>query len=511
MSNTSPPVHRLPPEILVHIFRHLHATEEQPLDRNQWDTIHDESILQRTIAPYSVSSVCTYWDDISTLAPELWDNTRFLVSLDVHEGVSPAQMTLKYLQRAPHDEPFIVHIMCGESQKLVGRATERRRVAALIPILSNHFHRISEVFIITTFTTSLPPYCALFPSSNVPLNCGRLLIHTDEPRCTQVAPLAPWTASPSLQPNTPFIDHLDLSGSTFISYCRSLLQDTSELRQPQGKTLTIRSLCQDCPEAFRLEELLQLLEKVRPTLRELALVDVDLPLQAPLEAGGEALADDQGSTHPISLFIKRVRADTIAAILSSCHRLHLSPVATVLEDCNIPSPIDVGPAVSVQRLLFQSFSVSTILNTLHAIDPHSMLIMPNCDIGDGVELLQQLETVRNPNGRPLLENTVIVKIQGHGYIPLNALCQFSETRFGRDSSNIPRSQLRKLQIEPTFADWERMKADASERWVTQRVNEAGEEVMAWDIRGENFHLMTYDHATAGPTDTITVEFTNVTA
>ncbi|KAH6886005.1 hypothetical protein BKA70DRAFT_1336201, partial [Coprinopsis sp. MPI-PUGE-AT-0042] len=178
-------------------------------------------------------------------------------------------MMVKCLHRAPHEGPFVVEILCGESQQgEEARAVERQR---------------------------------------------SLSIRTMEEKSLEAASLPPWHASdnPSLG-YVPAITVLDLSGSTFISYCRSMnrLQNQDELWR--GQTLVIRHLFDNSPDRFMFEELLEFLERVGPSLRKLILKDIDLRPNSPLES---TISEDRTPPvawpNPTTIFLTRVNADTV--------------------------------------------------------------------------------------------------------------------------------------------------------------------------------------------------------
>ncbi|KAH6886060.1 hypothetical protein BKA70DRAFT_1336447 [Coprinopsis sp. MPI-PUGE-AT-0042] len=138
-------------------------------------------------------------------------------------------MIQRYLHRAP---VCIVRIVCGERQQGdEGRVSERRRVAAIQPILSAHLHQLSELSLATTFASSLPTFSFLPPTSDRDfiMNLQSLSIRTMEEKGLEVPSLPPWRDCPSFG-YIPAIKVLDLSGSTFISYCRAMnrLQNRAE-------------------------------------------------------------------------------------------------------------------------------------------------------------------------------------------------------------------------------------------------------------------------------------------
>ncbi|KAH6901668.1 hypothetical protein BKA70DRAFT_679158 [Coprinopsis sp. MPI-PUGE-AT-0042] len=428
MSGATSPINRLPPEILLRIFQYLHSAERRSLDWRDWTTSDDEAILKRAVVPYSVSSICRHWDEVSTLDPELWDSSRVLVSLDSHDGGSPAQVTQKCLHRAPHEGPFVVEILCGESQQgEEARAVERQRVAALLPILSAHLHQFSRLSITTMFASSLPPFSFLSPTSDLIVNLQSLSIRTMEEKGLEAPSFPPWRDSdnPSLG-YAPAITVLDLSGSTFISYCRSMnrLQNQDELWR--GQTLVIRHLFDNSPDRFMFEELLEFLERVGPSLRKLILKDIDLRPNSPLES---TISEDRTPPvtwpNPTTIFLTRVNADTVHGLLSLSHRQVDSwPMEMSLYGCPFPSPLSVS-LVSIQRLIVGSYNVRSSINMLSAIDPLTFYIdTPGLDVGDGVEFFQQLDAVHRDDGTPLLSRTGSLIISDHGYLSLDALCPF---------------------------------------------------------------------------------------
>ncbi|KAH6885991.1 hypothetical protein BKA70DRAFT_1236729 [Coprinopsis sp. MPI-PUGE-AT-0042] len=478
MSDTDPSVNRLPPEILVQIFRQLHATEDQPPQLYEWDASSDEAILKRAVMPYSISSVCRYWDKVSALAPELWDYPRILVSLGSHDGGSPAQMVERYMLRAPRNDAFIVHITSGDSpERNERRISERQTVTALLPILSAHLHQISELSILTRFASSLPPYAFLCPQPRVSQGATlqNLTVQSNESRSPDTVSLPPWPSSPIIVPYTLQLHTLDLSGLTFISFCQSRLHQVPH-KQRQCTTLTARNLFQDRSAALSLDALLQLLEEVVPALRELVLVDVGLR-SAP--EGSSAQEDEIPDPQPTNLnqfilptiSLTRVNADTILGLrVSLCHRHAYQLLEMTLDDCTLPSHLDIPP-IDITCLILHSFNVRSIINLLFAVDPsRNLMIMPTCNIGDGTEPLQQLETAGRDDGTPLLLNLHQLMILNHDYISLDALCQFVETKFAASSSSsLPLFQLGQLWIKPTLEDWERMKAEVSVTTSNSRV------------------------------------------
>ncbi|KAH6881008.1 hypothetical protein BKA70DRAFT_1411514 [Coprinopsis sp. MPI-PUGE-AT-0042] len=491
MPEADPSIHGVPPEVLAQIFRDLHFAEGHSSDRHEWNNTNDEVILKRAFTPYSVSSVCKYWDEVSTLASEMWNRTRILLSLDIQESVSPAQMALNYLQRAPHGEPFVVHIMCADGSDGSGRECERRKVMDLLTVLSIHLPRISELCMLTRFETSLPPFRLLCPPP-VPLALKTLTVKTLKGKSRQDA------SPPSLYGcPTPYVTNLqymDLAGSTFISYCRTAnrLYHPSECRPKQ--TLIIRNLS-SASEGFTLDELLEFLEQIafQPT-KLLHLIDVDLHHSCLASECYETAATLQDGVRemPGTLALTRVNAEIVSALLLLYRRRACNPdsVTIFIDNCALPSPTNVDP-ITVTKLSVQSLNTSSIINILHAIDPEGIFIVEaECDIGNGAELLHQFEIVRRSNGDPLLSRTQAIWIRPHRGVALDPLCQFVETMFARSRDQ---SFLDEVRIAPTVAHWMRMQADASDRWVTQRINKAiGAKFMAWDVNIMNCRLMVQD-------------------
>ncbi|KAH6901669.1 hypothetical protein BKA70DRAFT_1308219 [Coprinopsis sp. MPI-PUGE-AT-0042] len=503
MSNTDPFIHQLPAEVLVQIFRHLRAIE----DRSEWNASKNDAALRRAVVPYSISSVCRYWDETSSLAPELWNHASILVSLENHEGGSPARMVERYLRRAHQDDPFVVRIECGDiSDGNEEMISERQSVAALLPVLSAHLHRISELFLLTNFATSLPPYAFLCPQSGQSATLQKLTVKSNQSRSPETVPLPAWPRSPATIPYIPQMAILNLSGQMFISFCRSRFQPLPH--EPRRcTTLTARNLFRGCSGALRLDEFLQFLEQVGPTLRGLALMDVDLPGGSNAQTAAQRPSLNQStaeSTTNTIFSLSHVNEDTVLGLLSFCHQQVFRPDVMMLNGCTFSrSPLDILiPGIG---LILHSSNVRSIINVLFAIDPSRLVIMPTCGIGDGVELLQQLEAVRRDDGSSLLLDTRVIEIQRHKYIPLDALCTFAETKFAASSSTSPLSRLEQIRIEPTCEDWERMQAEASERWATQRKDDTGEGIMAWDVSGEHFHASVL-HKTWSSVVRVIVEF-----
>ncbi|KAH6886065.1 hypothetical protein BKA70DRAFT_1336488 [Coprinopsis sp. MPI-PUGE-AT-0042] len=499
MSDPSAFVHRLPPEILARIFRDLHSAEGQ--SRNALDDSNDKAFRKRAMVPYSVSSVCRYWDEVSTLVPELWDCPRLVVSLHSDDGGSPAQMIQKHLHRAPHNEPFHVHVVYRKGQASEeDRANERRAMIALLPILSSQIHRLSQLFITTLFATSLPPYPALFPPAHLPLKLGQLFITTMEPSGLDITSLPPWPIPPSLQ-FVPSIGNLGLSGATFISYCRIRLQHLSE--PCPSMSLTARNLSRDGPEAFTFEEFFELLEQISPTLANLTLLDVDLAPSPTVLAASQYKIPEP---HPFptelqSLTLVRVDMEVIVGLLMLAHRRFMMVREMLLFQFACPAPIPIiAASAPIHTLAFlSSIDVASAVNALYAIDPRHLIIMDSSSIGDGVEFFHKLKTTRNWNRDPLLGKTVDIRIENHGYICLDSICQFVETRIGRDALGNPLSCLRKLHIQPT----------PSIRWAAPRVERTGTSVMAWIVGERHFHLCASE--SYAPTKSrVRVEFTHFT-
>ncbi|KAH6881010.1 hypothetical protein BKA70DRAFT_171973 [Coprinopsis sp. MPI-PUGE-AT-0042] len=503
MPDASPPIHRLPPEILVHIFRQLHLTEGQLPNWYERDIeANKQATLKRARIPYSVSSVCKYWDEVSTLAPEIWYHTRILVSLG---SVCPAQMARKCLERAPHNDPFTVHVV-GEKSPEVGKAYERQRVISLLPLVSRYIHRISELSVLTTFTTSLPPFSLLCPSPSSTLI--KLQVGTYKCNASQDSPLPIWPTVPSTQ-HVPEAQDLDLSGHTFISYCRIVNHLGHSINLPSPQTLKIQNLSSATSEAFSLEELLEFLERLAPMPNILHLIDVDLRL---VSKASEALATYQDGIYIQTRWtnLTRVNAETVSAFLSLCRRGVYPLQDLFVDDCSLPSPIGMPP-ITVPCLHLQSLDTSSIINLLHVVDPKSQLIIaprPGHDTSDGVELFPQLDRARRSNGDFLLNKTDAIAIESHGYIPLDSICQFVENKYAghRDSGHgiAAPSCLQRLGIVPSLADWERMKANASDKWTTQRVNNAVESRNSWDIRVENCSVLV--HQSQFPSEPVDVQF-----
>jgi hypothetical protein len=279
-----PPINRLSPEVLVQIFQHVLLLEDRSL--SDWDKSYDEVILKRALAPYSVSSVCRYWDEVSTLAPELWGHSRIIVSLGVG---NPAQMTRRCLERAPPDKLLALHISCwrteeeegvienqlmlgGESSK-VGRVSERQGLISTLPIISACIHRISRMNLVTKFATSLPPF-SLICTSPTPLALGTLQVTTHESRATEDASLPAWPPALSMS-GLPQLQIMDLSGATFMSYCRNFNALVQPFEGDPKRSLKIRNLSSTTSENFALEELIEFLERIalKPP-RRLRLVNV---------------------------------------------------------------------------------------------------------------------------------------------------------------------------------------------------------------------------------------------
>ncbi|KAH6903600.1 hypothetical protein BKA70DRAFT_1300283 [Coprinopsis sp. MPI-PUGE-AT-0042] len=425
MSSTSPPIHRLAPEILVQIFQCLHSTQDQAIDYHGWDGRSDEAILERALAPYSVSGVCKYWDEVSTLFPEMWNQLRILVSLDSFEGGSPAQITEKCLQRAPHSDTFVF--------------------AALLPVLSRHIHRISELSIHTRFATSLPPFSFLSPSPDGAMTLLKLTVNAQESKRPKHSPLPPWPTGPPIQ-HVPLLGDWDVSGLTFTSYCVS--------------------------EA-----------NPRP-------------------------ASYQDRTELRILNLTRVNAETVAALLSLGRRRYFYGQEMTLNDCLLPVPVPIEPdAMDVEKLVINSCKTPSIINILHAINAGCLIFQSGCDIGDGVELFHHLETMRRCNGTSLVEKTSTIRIFGHGYMPLALICRFVEAKLGHCGPKYTAKSLPILELEPTLADWEKMKADAPDRSVIPRIDEVGGgSIMAWETSGEPFYLVAHDaHSPDQPTERIIVQ------
>ncbi|KAH6901679.1 hypothetical protein BKA70DRAFT_679538 [Coprinopsis sp. MPI-PUGE-AT-0042] len=189
-----------------------------------------------------------------------------MVSLDSHEGGSPAQMAHKYLQRAPHGDAFIIHITCEDRPEgHEGRVSERHTVAALLPILSPHIHQISKLFMLTRFATSLPPYVFLCPQSDDPsAPLQKLTLKAKESYSHEIVPLPSWPDSPAIQ-RIPQMSILDLSGSTFVSFCRAANRLQSPPNPHKGQILAVRSLYNGSCDASKVEELL---ERVGSTLHQ---------------------------------------------------------------------------------------------------------------------------------------------------------------------------------------------------------------------------------------------------
>ncbi|KAH6881006.1 hypothetical protein BKA70DRAFT_1342257, partial [Coprinopsis sp. MPI-PUGE-AT-0042] len=432
MPGSSPPIHRVPPEILAHIFQDFYSTEDEILGHHAWDNANDNAILKRTITPYSVSSVCKYWDEASTLVPEMWKHTRILISLDGREGGSPAQVTERYLQRAPHGDPFVVHIMCERGREGDPRVYERQRVIDLLPVLSIHLHHISELFILTRFKVTVDTY------------------ETDTPRDS---PSLSWPTEPSIQ-HIPELQRVNLSGPTFISYCRAVNLFCHSI-------LEIQNISSNSSDAFCLEELLTFFTRIAPKA-ELHLLDVDLRALYS-ESTSEIVESPSAQQSPC--FIKFmelscVNADTVNALLLLCSKGVYSPRTISIHNCSLLSPINITP-MTLHKLMVNDFDVSSIINILDVVDPKDeMVIKPDCNIGNG----------------------------------------YVETRFaGHRQEGVAPSSLQKLMIQPLEAYWQQMTVNASDRWVTQRYDLGTREinidkVNAWEIDVENCNVSCYfDH------------------
>ncbi|KAH6903610.1 hypothetical protein BKA70DRAFT_1300389 [Coprinopsis sp. MPI-PUGE-AT-0042] len=228
-------------------------------------------------------------------------------------------MTQKCLQRVPHEGPFIVEIICGEIQQgEEARAVERQRVAALLPILSAHLHQFSRLSITTMFASSLPPLSFLPPTSDLTVNLQSLSIRTMEEQGLEVPPLPPRRDSDSrLLGYFPAITVLGLSGSIFVSYCRSMNRIQNQAESWRGQTLMIRHLFDNSSDRFRLEEFFEFLGRVGPSLRKLILKDTDLRPGSPLES---TISEDRtlpvAWPNPTTIFLTRVNADTVLGLLS---------------------------------------------------------------------------------------------------------------------------------------------------------------------------------------------------
>ncbi|KAH6886044.1 hypothetical protein BKA70DRAFT_1336358 [Coprinopsis sp. MPI-PUGE-AT-0042] len=499
MSNASPVIHRLPPEILVKIFRHLRATE----DRFEWDpSQNDNATLKRSIVPYSISSVCRYWDEASTLAPELWGHNCVLVSLDNHEGGSPAQMVERYLQCAPHDHHLVVQVICGDDQRGDKEgAKERRGIIAFLSILWTHLDRISELFIHTRFATSLPPFSLLGPLSTSS-TLKTLTVNTDGCKAPQDVLLPPWPMVPSIQ-LVPQLVKLDLVGQTFISYCRAI----NCLRHPPehhpGQDLTVRNLSHNSADPLSLEELLEFLTRNAHYLTKLTIEDVDLcPLHPAFTLTHEVPVANQDSTQPTTpVDLTRLGEETLAGILWACHRVfRLGQL--LLSECSIQSPIKI-PLMQIDTVIFKLLNVSSIINALRAINPTNVLHLNSNHLGDGVELFQQLETVRREqDGSHLLDNTMILVFHKHGYISLDALCHFVETGWKRSRSDVSSNFLPAgLHINPMLPDWTRMKDTLAYRRVTQLADR--------EVGGEHFNMSVNEVASLSFALPVLVAFTPI--
>ncbi|KAH6886043.1 hypothetical protein BKA70DRAFT_1465405 [Coprinopsis sp. MPI-PUGE-AT-0042] len=153
----------------------------------------------------------------------------------------------------------------------------------------------------------------------------------------------PWTSSPrpSIIPSIPHMANVDLSGAPFTSFCRSRrAQSVPHEHLRQCTTLATRNLFHDCPRAFRRQELLQLLEKVAPTLRKLVLIDVDLRAEAGGSSAHEGNIPDARPTVP-TFSLTHVNAATVLGLLSLCQRQAFQPDVIILDDCTFSSPLDI--------------------------------------------------------------------------------------------------------------------------------------------------------------------------
>lgn len=480
---STPPVHvnDLPPEIFLHIFRCL-GLKKYAVRRCIAEG--EANILKMAVPPYSIANVCRYWDDVTALAPELWDDSHILISLDPddNQGAPGAHTMRRYFERAPHSDTFHVRALCKEGNSSFDepdhalRVAERKIVLCLLPIFGAHLTRINTLHIQTRYATSLPPQSAFCPRPGVNgTTLCRFQVGSQEAKRLKDPPIHlpgwPPTHSPRFLSLLPSSDvALDLMGFTFTSICRDTLALnipllTTQLpdiyRKVHCKELTIRSLFSnsESPDALTLEEFIRFL-RLNLVFHAITMYDVDLvPSPGSQMDHGVPPPGTGPATQEVMLY--RIGTQTLCAIISLYH-IHGFCPGLEINDCKSDVPLQLtSPPPSIKTLSLHSLDVSTIINILHAAHANMLIIGSGCILEDGTELLRRLEEERRGDGSRLLSQTKLISLWTRQYFSLTALCQFAEAWFTLDLSSPSRERGLQITITQEVSDegWEKMQTE----------------------------------------------------
>ncbi|PPR05665.1 hypothetical protein CVT26_009238 [Gymnopilus dilepis] len=182
-----PLIHSLPPEILDSIFKEVHLLQSQELglaktrqgsslsnsaerdDVNGSDSAsstrdsEDETnpdltkltsaVYEPSFFPYSLASVCSYWEEVLSAVPGFWTVLRVVLK---HGFLEPINCQ-KYLSYS-RDLPIDVFLIRDASQDdvTISQVAEQLAVPGCTKALVPHLHRCRTLYVDLTYSSSLP-------------------------------------------------------------------------------------------------------------------------------------------------------------------------------------------------------------------------------------------------------------------------------------------------------------------------------------------------------------------
>ncbi|KAH7920051.1 hypothetical protein BV22DRAFT_828332 [Leucogyrophana mollusca] len=203
------PIESLPFELFLKIFRLVYMQHRRkqlcwpPTQTDQTEWIPEDP-TSRSIFPYAVASVCSWWRDILSTVPEYW--TRIIIIIDKASPIS-ASSCFEWSNNLPLD----VVVTLGGPYDISPRSTrsEKAQVASAMNILHPHISRCKTIRFNVARSSSLPSLPENFHGFAPILHELELRCQSDDGECPTFDAVRRWDFF------CPKLSNLLLNGANF--------------------------------------------------------------------------------------------------------------------------------------------------------------------------------------------------------------------------------------------------------------------------------------------------------
>ncbi|KAH7930619.1 hypothetical protein BV22DRAFT_1191002 [Leucogyrophana mollusca] len=317
-------INALPPELLIIIFKivfkkyryadgfpwHLGGLgiQETPY-RSRWDRA---DMLSPTLFPFSIASVCRYWQCLMSSVPIFW--TRLVILVDSRH--TPLSLVKSYLEWSK-DLPIDVFVTRRRTDQDENDTREKARVDAVMQHLLHHLHRLRSLRFNVMRRSSLPSLIAHFQGAAPKLRRLNLECKLDDRIGTGADTMAEWNFS------TPVLQELSLDGRNF---CDVYVSNPGWFHQLQLRRFTLsRYKPLSAYEAISLYSVLDALAAVR-SIDSLTIKDMEFDQNAPRRRDIELYLN--------SITLEDLGGDVVSEIF---HAVDTGAESTTIKRCSLAS------------------------------------------------------------------------------------------------------------------------------------------------------------------------------